>query len=285
LAIKIFLNITNSKIDGFQAEYYTIQIKKRALMGIFDALILGAIEGVSEFLPISSTGHLIVASEFLGIRESDFLKMFEVAIQLGAIFAVMMIYKENLKKDISLWMKMAVAFVPTGVVGLLFYDEIKELFTSSVVAYMFIIGGVAFIIAELWFKKVGIKDRSLEDVTFMQAIGVGLFQVLAFIPGTSRSGATILGGMFLGLGRKGSTEFSFMLAIPTMGAATAYDIYKNYHLLDSSNTLLLLVGFISSFIFAFIAIKALLVYLSKFDYIPFGIYRIVFGLVLLFWFL
>lgn len=254
-------------------------------MGIFDALILGAIEGVSEFLPISSTGHLIVASEFLGIRESDFLKMFEVAIQLGAIFAVMMIYKENLKKDISLWMKMAVAFVPTGVVGLLFYDEIKELFTSSVVAYMFIIGGVAFIIAELWFKKVGIKDRSLEDVTFMQAIGVGLFQVLAFIPGTSRSGATILGGMFLGLGRKGSTEFSFMLAIPTMGAATAYDIYKNYHLLDSSNTLLLLVGFISSFIFAFIAIKALLVYLSKFDYIPFGIYRIVFGLVLLFWFL
>lgn len=254
-------------------------------MGFLDALILGAIEGITEFLPISSTGHLIVVSQFLGLKEDDFLKFFEVSIQLGAIFAVIFIYKENLKKDISLWLKMAIAFVPTGIVGLLFYDDIKALFTSNIVAYMFIIGGVAFIIAELWFKKVGIKDRSLEDVSYTQALGVGLFQVLAFIPGTSRSGATILGGMFLGLGRKGATEFSFMLAIPTMLIATAYDVYKNYHLLDASNSLVLFVGFISSFVFAYIAIKALLVYLSKFDYIPFGIYRIVFGFVLLLWIL
>lgn len=265
-------------------------IKKRALVSIFDAIILGAIEGFSEFLPVSSTGHLIVASHWLGLPEGDFLKMFEVAIQLGAIFAVLFIYKEKLQKDFSLWMKMALAFIPTGVVGLLFYKDIKALFVPEVVAYMFIIGGVAFILSEFWFRKrginkKGIKEETLDEVSYKQAIGVGLFQVLAFIPGTSRSGATILGGMFLGLGRKGSTEFSFMLAIPTMGVATLYDVYKNYELLGSSNLLALTVGFIASFIFAYIAVKALLIYVSKFDYIPFGIYRILFGAALLVWFL
>lgn len=259
--------------------------KKRALVNFFDAILLGAIEGFSEFLPVSSTGHLIVASQWLGLPEGDFLKMFEVAIQLGAIFAVLLIYKGKLEKDFSLWLKMAIAFVPTGVVGLLFYKDIKALFTSEVVAYMFIIGGAAFILSELWFKKKGLHEETLGEVSYLQAIGVGLFQILAFIPGTSRSGATILGGMFLGLGRKGATEFSFMLAIPTMGIATLYDIYKNYALLGESNLLFLAVGFVSSFIFAYIAVKALLIYVSKFDYIPFGVYRILFGAALLIWFL
>jgi len=254
-------------------------------LNFWDAVILGIIEGLTEFLPISSTGHLIVASHYLGLPNDEFLKMFEVAIQLGAVFAILFIYKGTLRHDFSLWVKMAVAFIPTGIVGLLFYKQIKALFVPETVAYMFILGGVAFIVSELWFRKKGLKERELHEVSFAQALGVGLFQLLAFIPGTSRSGATILAGMFLGLGRKGATEFSFLLAVPTMLAATLYDMYKNYELLLSQNLFLLSVGFVVSFFAAYISVKALLIYLKSFDYIPFGVYRIIFGGALLLWFL
>ena len=251
-------------------------------MSILDSIILGLIEGFTEFLPISSTGHLIVASQFLNIDQTAVNKAYEVIIQFAAILAVVFNYSDKITfKKIELWKKLILAFIPIGTVGFIFSHQIKELFNVNTVAIMFIIGGIIFLIAEKFYdeKKAHIDD--VEDVTYKQALIIGLAQITALIPGTSRAGGTILGAMFVGLSRKASAEFSFLLALPVMSAVTGYDLLKHYQEFTDTNFLVLGIGFVVAFIMAFITIKLFLKFLEKFTFVSFGIYRIVFGIILL----
>lgn len=252
-------------------------------MNIFDSTILGIIEGFTEFLPISSTGHLIVASKFLKIDQTNVTKAYEVIIQFATILAVIFNYKDKFTiKKINLWTKIFVAFVPIGVVGFVFSHQIKELFSINVVAVMFILGGVIFLLVERFFipTETDLIDN-VEDVTFKQSIIIGIAQIFALIPGTSRAGSSIIGALLIGLSRKASAEFSFLLAFPVMSAVTAYDILKHYKEFDGTNLLNLGIGFLVSFLVAFITIKLFLKFLEKFTFVFFGIYRIVFGILLL----
>jgi len=255
-------------------------------MTIFDSIILGVIEGFTEFLPISSTGHLIVASEFLGIDQTSVTKAYQVIIQFAAILAVFFNYKEKFSLDkIDLWTKVFLAFLPIGAIGYIFSDQIKELFSIQVVAIMFIVGGVVFLIVEKFF--INNKAHSLDDIeqiTLKQAMIIGLAQVFALVPGTSRAGSTIIGALLVGLSRKASAEFSFLLAFPVMSAVTAYDLLKHYKEFNDANLLALGVGFLVSFVVAYLTIKLFLVFLEKFTFVAFGIYRIIFGVLLLYLF-
>jgi len=254
-------------------------------MDIFQSIILGIIEGFTEFLPVSSTGHLIVASEFLGLEQDSTNKAFEVIIQFAAILAVILNYKEKFSlKKILLWQKLILAFIPIGTVGFLFSHQIKELFSIKIVAIMFIVGGIIFLIAEKFYKSEKSYITDIEQVSFKQAFYIGLAQIFALIPGTSRAGSTILGAMFVGLSRSASAEFSFLLAFPVMCATTGYDILKHYKEFTDLNLLTLLIGFIVAFIVAYLTIKLFLKFLEKFTFVAFGIYRIIFGLILLIWF-
>ena len=252
-------------------------------MNIFDSFILGIIEGFTEFLPISSTGHLIVASHFLGIEQTNVTKAYEVIIQFSAILAVMFNYKDKFTpKHINLWTKVFLAFLPIGVVGFVLSEQIKELFSVNIVAIMFIVGGIVFLIVEKFFiKEEKILVHDVEEVTLKQSIFIGFAQVLALIPGTSRAGSTIIGALLVGMSRKASAEFSFLLALPVMSAVTAYDILKHYREFTSDNLLTLGIGFIVSFIVAYITIKLFLKFLENFTFVAFGIYRIIFGITLL----
>lgn len=252
-------------------------------MTIFDSVILGIIEGFTEFLPISSTGHLIVASEFLGIDQNSVTSAYQVIIQFAAILAVVFIYKDKFTiKKIDLWTKVFFAFLPIGTIGYIFSDQIKELFSIEIVAIMFIIGGVIFLIVEKFFIKDELHTtHCVEDVTLKQSMIIGFAQVFALIPGTSRAGSTIIGALLVGLNRKTSAEFSFLLAMPVMSAVTAYDLLKHYHEFSDANLINLAVGFVVSFIVAYLTIKLFLVFLEKFTFVAFGIYRIIFGVVLL----
>ncbi len=252
-------------------------------MTIFDSIILGVIEGFTEFLPISSTGHLIVASELLGIDQTNVTKAFEVIIQFAAILAVVFNYKDKFSlQKIDLWVKVFLAFLPIGTIGYIFSHQIKELFSVEIVAVMFIVGGVIFLIVEKFF----IKDESqlindVEKVTFKQSLVIGFAQVFALIPGTSRAGSTIIGALLVGLSRKASAEFSFLLAMPVMSAVTAYDLLKHYHEFNDAHLVTLLVGFIVSFLVAYLTIKLFMAFLEKFTFVAFGVYRIIFGVILL----
>ena len=252
-------------------------------MTIFDSTILGIIEGFTEFLPISSTGHLIVASKFLGVEQTSVTKAFEVIIQFAAILAVFFNYKDKFTlKKIDLWIKVFLAFVPIGVVGFIFSHQIKELFSIEIVAIMFIVGGIAFLITE----KFLIKDEKLliddvEKVTLKQSLIIGFAQIFALIPGTSRAGSTIIGALLIGLSRKASAEFSFLLAFPVMSAVSAYDLLKHYKEFSDTNLLTLGVGFGVSFVMAYLSIKLFLAFLDRFTFVAFGIYRILFGTLLL----
>ncbi|SMP88138.1 undecaprenyl-diphosphatase [Epsilonproteobacteria bacterium SCGC AD-311-C15] len=252
-------------------------------MTIFDSIILGIIEGFTEFLPISSTGHLIVASHFLGIDQNSVTKAYEVIIQFAAILAVVFNYKDKFTlKKIDLWTKVFLAFLPIGIVGFIFSHQIKELFSIQIVAIMFIVGGIIFLIVEKFFipNETYLID-DVEQVTFKQSLIIGLAQVFALIPGTSRAGSTIIGALLVGLSRKASAEFSFLLAFPVMSAVTAYDLLKHYHEFSDANLLTLAVGFVVSFIVAYLTIKLFLAFLEKFTFVSFGIYRILFGVALL----
>jgi len=252
-------------------------------MTIIDSIVLGIIEGFTEFLPISSTGHLIIACEFLGIHQTSVTKAYEVIIQFGAILAVVFNYKDKFTiKKIDLWTKVFLAFLPIAAVGFLFSDFIKELFSIQVVAIMFIIGGIAFLVVEKFFlseDKAVIDD--IEKISLKQAMIIGLAQVFALIPGTSRAGSSIIGALLVGLSRKASAEFSFLLAFPVMTAVTAYDLLKHYNEFSSENIATLLIGFIVSFFVAYLTIKLFLKFLNTFTFVGFGIYRIVFGVILL----
>lgn len=251
-------------------------------MTILDAMILGIVEGLSEFLPISSTGHLILVSTLIKLKQTEAHKVFEVTIQSGAMLAVVYIYRSQFVSRSDLLKKLSFAFLPTGILGYLLYKLVKSFFHPSLVSYMLIAGGVAFIAIELWLRNRPATVASIQEISYRQAFIIGLLQSLSMIPGVSRSGATIMGGLLVGMNRKDAAEFSFLLALPTMLAATAYDIYKNYTIFNLGDWQNILVGFITSFIFAVIGIKALLKFISSHTFVPFGIYRIAVGVIFLF---
>ncbi len=255
-------------------------------MNIIDSAILGVVEGITEFLPISSTAHMIIVSDFLKLKQSEANVAFEVIIQLGATLAIVLIYLNKLNlKEINLWKKVIAAFLPLAIIGFIFRHQIKELFTVQTSAIMFIIGGIIFFIVEYFYKR---KDEStmvqdVEKVSLKQALIIGFSQVFALIPGTSRSGATIVGGMLSGLTRKTAADFSFLLAIPTMFAASGYEFLKNIHTFTSINGTILAIGFIVSFVSAYISVKLFLKFVQHYSLEWFGAYRIIFGLFLLYY--
>ncbi len=251
-------------------------------MDIFQAIIIGIIEGFTEFLPISSTGHMIVASQFLGIEQSAVIKAYEVIIQFAAILAVMLLYRDKINlKEITLWSKIMTAFFPLAIIGFLLKDWVKDFFTVETVAWMFIIGGIVFIVVEYFHEDAEKKSKEVEEVTWTQAISIGFGQVFSLIPGTSRAGATIIAGMLSGVNRKASTEFSFLLAIPVMMAVSGYDLLKHYQDFVGANLTAFLVGFVVAFVVAYATIKLFIVFLQRFTFVAFGIYRIIFGIILL----
>ncbi len=252
-------------------------------MDIFQSVIMGIVEGFTEFLPISSTGHMIIVGDWLGLEQNHFVKAYEIIIQFAAILAVVLNYKEKFSpKKINLWMKLAVAFVPLGAVGFLFAKQIKALFSIEIVALMFIIGGIIFLAVEKFYKPKEHFVDDVEKVSYKQALWIGIAQIFALIPGTSRAGSTIIGAMLVGLTRKASAEFSFLLAFPVMCATTGYDILKHHNeLFMNSNFTVLAVGFVVSFVVAYATIKLFLKFLERFTFVSFGIYRILFGIALL----
>ncbi|SFV58080.1 Undecaprenyl-diphosphatase [hydrothermal vent metagenome] len=251
-------------------------------MDIIQAIIIGIIEGFTEFLPISSTGHMIVASEFLGIEQSAVVKAYEVIIQFSAILAVILFYRDKINlKEIELWQKIISAFLPLALIGFLLKDWVKEIFTVSTVAWMFIIGGVIFIIVEQFHKDEESESKDIEEVSWRQAMIIGFGQVLSLVPGTSRAGSTIIAGMLSGVNRKASTEFSFLLAIPVMMAVSGYDLLKHYDEFIGANLTAFVVGFVVAFGVAYLTIKLFIVFLQRFTFVAFGIYRILFGVFLL----
>lgn len=256
---------------------------------LLQALLLGVLEGLTEFLPISSTGHLILAGQLMGFNDEK-AKVFMIAIQLAAIFAVMWEYRVRLTRLVvglhsdrasqRLALNLMAGFLPAAVLGFLFYKQIKGvLFQPLVVAGALIVGGVFILWAER--RRHTVDVATVDALDFKRALGIGFAQALAMIPGTSRSGATIIGGLFLGLSRKTAAEFSFLLAIPTMLAATAYDLYKNWALFDAGDIPLFMVGGVAAFVSALIAIRGLLRFVGNHDYTIFAWYRIVFGLLVL----
>jgi len=243
---------------------------------LLQAVILGIVEGVTEFLPVSSTAHLVLASSLLKITQSDFMKSFEIIVQLGAILAVVALYWRQLLKP-EILKRLVVAFLPTGILGLALYKIIKGylLGSTAVILWSLFLGGL-FLVA---FEKLRKDNRNgLEDITkisYKHCVALGLFQSLAMVPGVSRSAATIVGGLLLGLKRKTIVEFSFLLAVPTMLAATGLDLLKNARGFSGTEAELLAVGFLTAFVMAIIGVKFLLSYVQRRDFVAFGIYRMV----------
>lgn len=252
-------------------------------MSIIESIILGIIEGFTEFLPISSTGHLIVASDLLGIEQTAMTSAFEIIIQFSAILAVIFNYKDKFSLEkLELWKKIVLAFLPIGVVGFIFAKSIKAMFSPTIVAFAFIVGGIVFLVVEKYYKKEEHLIDDVEQVSYKQAFYIGLAQVAALIPGASRAGASIIGAMLVGLNRKASAEFSFLLALPVMCATTGYDLVKHYDEFVGANLIVLLVGFITSFVVAYLTMKLFIEFLSRFTFVAFGVYRILLGLLILF---
>jgi undecaprenyl-diphosphatase len=252
-------------------------------MTTLQAIILAIIEGITEFLPISSTGHMIIASAFLGIQSTPFVKLFTVAIQLGAILSVGILYFKRFFKSFDFYFKLLAAFVPAIIFGLLLSDKIDALLESPLgVAISLFLGGIILLFVDQWFKESDIDNS--DDISYLTAIKIGLFQCIAMIPGVSRSGATIVGGMSQKLSRKAAAEFSFFLAMPTMFAATTkklYDFYKDGLSLSGDEIKLLAIGNVIAFIVAMLAIKFFIGFLTKNGFRIFGIYRIIVGGILL----
>ena len=253
------------------------------IMNYFEAVILAIIEGLTEFLPVSSTGHMIIGSSFMGIASDPFVKLFTVAIQLGAILSVVVLYFKRFFKSINFYIKLIVAFIPAAIFGLLLSKKIDELLESPMaVGISLLVGGIILLFVDKWFNKPTINEE--EDVTYLTALKIGFFQCIAMIPGVSRSGATIIGGMSQKLSRKVAAEFSFFLAVPTMFAATGkklFDFYKEGNTITPEQTNLLIIGNVVAFIVALLAIKSFIGYLNKHGFKMFGWYRIVAGLIII----
>ena len=250
-------------------------------MDFITALILGIVQGISEFLPISSTGHLILASHLMGLQHTEFLKSFEIAIQAGTILSVVALYWRSLMVDFEVIKRLAVAFLPTGLLGLTLYRLIKGylLGSETVVLCSLLIGGILIIAFERWYREGENATGEIRAMSYKNALIVGLFQSVAMIPGVSRSAATILGGLLLGLKRKTIVECTFLLAVPTMLAATGYDLIKSGSQFSLDQVQYLLIGFVTAFVVALLSIKFLLRFIKTHTFIPFGIYRIVLVIV------
>ena len=251
-------------------------------MSIFESIILAIIEGVTEFLPVSSTGHMIIGSSLMGIAKDPFTKMFTVAIQFGAILSVVVLYWKRFFQSFEFYFKILLAFIPAVVFGLLLKDQIEAMLERvDVVAYMLLAGGIFFLFLDRIFKTEDLDDQ---EVTYPKAFKIGFFQVIAMVPGVSRSAATIIGGLSQNLNKKTAAEFSFFLAVPTMFAATIYSMYTFFidgGTFGPNEIQALLIGNIVAFIVAMAAIKSFIAFLTKYGFKLFGYYRIVLGTVIL----
>jgi undecaprenyl-diphosphatase len=243
------------------------------------AIILAIVEGITEYLPISSTGHMIIASSVMGIQSEPFVKFFTVAIQLGAILAVVILYFKRFFQRLDFYFKLVVAFIPSAIFGLLLSDTIDSLLENPLgVAIALLVGGIILLFVDKWFNKSTIHDS--DNIDYLTALKIGFFQCIAMIPGVSRSGATIIGGMTQKLSRQAAAEFSFFLAVPTMFAATAkkaYDFYKDGYTLSPDQLQLLAIGNVVAFVVALLAIKFFIDLLTKYGFKVFGWYRIIVG--------
>ena len=248
-------------------------------MTFLNSIILGIIEGFTEFLPISSTGHLVLSSHLLKLEQSDFLKSFEIAIQLGAILSVVVLYFKRFFLNFEVVKRVVVAFIPTAVIGFLLYGFIKSILLESeaTVLWSLLLGGIALIIFEFWYSKTALKINVQNSLllSYRHCFFIGLFQALAVIPGVSRAGATILGGLWLGIPRKTIIEFSFLLALPTMAGATGLDLIKNISSFSYDQFGILVIGFVTAFIASVFAVKFMLSFIQRHTFVSFGIYRIV----------
>ncbi|MFT3737137.1 MAG: undecaprenyl-diphosphate phosphatase [Breznakibacter sp.] len=266
-------------------------------MTIFEAIVLAIVEGLTEFLPISSTGHMIIAQKLLGMESTDFVKLFTVGIQLGAILSVVLLYwkkfldpltEHKAGEGVSFWkkfetkfrfyLKLFVAFIPSAIIGLLCKSYIDQMLESVlVVAISLVLGGIVLLFVDKWFKN----NNDQQETSYSKALKIGFFQVISMIPGVSRSAATIIGGLSQKLSRKAAAEFSFFLAVPTMAAATGYELFQTYDKISSSDIPIFLTGNLVAFVVAMLAIKGFISYLTKHGFKVFGYYRIVVGLLII----
>lgn len=252
-------------------------------MNFFQAFILALIEGLTEFLPVSSTGHMIIGSSVMGIQSDPFVKLFTICIQLGAILSVVVLYFKRFFKSINFYFKLIVAFIPAAIFGILLSDKIDQMLESPLtVGISLVVGGIILLFVDKWFKNATINTE--EEIDYLTALKIGFFQCIAMIPGVSRSGATIVGGMSQNLTRKAAAEFSFFLAVPTMFAATAkklLDFYQEGHKITTDQMQVLAFGNVVAFIVALLAIKSFIGYLNKNGFKVFGWYRIIAGGVII----
>lgn len=251
-------------------------------MSILQAIIIAIIEGLTEFLPVSSTGHMILADSLMDIQDKEFAKTFEIVIQLGAIMAVLLLYIKRFFVGINIYIKLFVAFLPTGIIGFLAYKTIKHyLFNPFTVSVSLILGGVILILLDKWSEEKKSEYKDIEDISYSGAFKIGLIQCLSMIPGVSRAAATIFGGVLSGFDRKRAAEFSFLLAIPTMFAASGYDLLKEKDNIHSDDIIILLIGALVAFIVAIVAVKGFIAFLTKYGFKHFGYYRIILGVLFL----
>jgi len=247
-------------------------------MSLLHAILIAIVEGITEFLPISSTGHMIIAEKLLGVESTEFVKIYIVAIQLGAILSVIVLYFKRFFQTLDFYFKLFVAFIPSVVLGLLLNDFIDALLGNVVVvAITLLLGGIVLLFVDKWFAKT---DEN-QEISYMKGLKIGFFQVISMIPGVSRSAATIIGGMSQGLTRKNAAEFSFFLAVPTMFGATVLKLYKGYHAINAENLNVLIIGNIVAFVVAMLAIKFFISVLTKYGFKAFGYYRIIVGVIIL----
>jgi len=252
-------------------------------MNIIQSVILAIIEGLTEFLPVSSTGHMILASGVMKIQDNAFVKTFEISIQLGAILAIVLLYAKRFWQGISIYLKLGTAFIPTAIIGFLAYSFIKVyLFNTLIVAVSLILGGIVLVIIDKKVVNQQSKTDVLESITYKNALFIGLIQCFSMIPGVSRAAATIIGGIFNGLDKKQATEFSFLLAVPTMFAASGYDLFRTSIDFSRLELFLLGLGLIVSFFTAWIAVKIFLKIVENYGFKHFGYYRILIGIIFLF---
>lgn len=253
-------------------------------MDFIQTIILSAVEGITEFLPISSTGHLILFSKILNVSQTNFVKDFEIIIQLGAILAIVVLYFKSFLKNSQIWKKVLTAFLPTAIIGFALFKFIKSFLLGNLYITLasLLLGGIVLILLELLYKEKEHHSDQIEKIPYFSAFLIGCFQALAVIPGVSRSAATIVSALFLGTKRKAAAEFSFLLAIPTMLAATGLDLAKSNFHYSSNEWLTMAVGFVGSFITALIVVKWFLKYIQNHTFIPFGIYRIAVSII--FWY-
>jgi undecaprenyl-diphosphatase len=251
-------------------------------MSFIQAIILGIVEGLTEFLPISSTGHMVIVSSLMGVEDSSFTKAFEVIIQFGAILSVLILYWKRFLPSWSFYKKLFIAFLPTAFIGFLAKDLVDSMLGSvSIVAWALIIGGIILVWSDKFFAHLSSVGRSISDLNSVDSVKLGLFQALAIIPGVSRSGATIIGGLTLGMNKKEAAEFSFFLAVPTMAAATGYKLLKIYKSIQPEQIITLALGSFVAFIVATLAIKFFIGVVGRYGFKGFGYYRIALGLLIL----